>query len=477
MDPVDTRKRALQGSVWTLFGYGGAQVLRLGSNLVLAHLLFPSAFGVMALVTVFMQGLQMFSEVGIGPSIIQNSKGDDREFLDTAWTIQILRGFVLWMFSCLLAWPASVFFGTNDPSGRDLLYILPVIGFSSVLGGFNSTAVFSLNRHLRIASITWLELIPQAISVLGMIVWAMIWPSVWAMVSGWLIYSLVRLPLSHWLNGPLRNRIAWDRDCAAELLHFGKWIFFGTIVAFLSGSLDRILMGRLLTLDELGVYSIALTFARVGVEVSTRLSHTVLFPVLAKSQHDPTTLVGQSIQARSLILLAGGAIVNGFAIFSPVFFGLLYDSRYAGAGTIAQWLSILVWSSILLSSMERVPLALGHPRALFTSNLISIFGYALALPLYHLAGLPGFILGISSGLILAHVVLLAWIPIRRNDIFTQSLRFTLLYGFYAGVCIYVLRGQSPHFSSFEKIFYPLACSTIPCAIAGRIAFRRLRAKS
>ena len=167
MDAADTRKRALQGSVWTLFGYGGAQVLRLGSNLVLAHLLFPSAFGVMALVTVFMQGLQMFSEVGIGPSIIQNSKGDDREFLDTAWTIQILRGFALWIFSCLLSWPASVFFGTNDPSGADLLYILPVIGFSSVLGGFNSTAVFSLNRHLRIASITWLELIPQAISVLG----------------------------------------------------------------------------------------------------------------------------------------------------------------------------------------------------------------------------------------------------------------------------------------------------------------------
>lgn len=95
---------------------------------------------------------------------------------------------------------------------------------------------------------------------------------------------------------------------------------FGTIVAFLSGSLDRILMGKLLTLDELGVYSIALTFARVGVEVSNRLSHTVLFPVLAKSQHDPVTLVGQSIQARSLILLIGGAVVNGFAILSPVFF-------------------------------------------------------------------------------------------------------------------------------------------------------------
>ena len=72
-------------------------------------------------------------------------------------------------------------------------------------------------------------------------------------------------------------------------------------------------------------------------------------------------------------------------------YSLHENSRCAGAGTIAQWLSILVGSSLLPSSMEEVPLALGHPRALFTSNLISILGYALALPLYHLAGLLGFI--------------------------------------------------------------------------------------
>ena len=60
-------------------------------------------------------------------------------------------------------------------------------------------------------------------------------------------------------------------------------------------------------------------------------------------------------------------------------YSLLENSRCAGAGTIAQWLSIQVWSSILLSSMERVPLALGHPRVLF-SNLISIWGYTLAIP-------------------------------------------------------------------------------------------------
>jgi len=475
MAQTETRKQALSGSAWTLFGYGGAQVIRLGSNLVLAYFLFPAAFGVMALVTVVMQGLQMFSEVGIGPAIIQNRRGDDPKFLDTAWTIQVIRGFVLWFLTCALAWPASEFFGRNDPLARDLLYILPVIGFSSVLGGFNSTAVFSLNRSLQMKAVTLLELIPQALSVAAMVLWAWLVPSVWALVGGWLVYSVVRLPLSHWFNRPNRNRLRWDRECAGELVRFGQWIFFGTIVAFLAGSLDRILLGKLLTLDELGIYSIALTFARVGVEVTTRLSNTVLFPVLAKSRDDVVTLIGQALRARGLILLAGGALVCGFAILAPAFFRLLYDARYAAAGDIARWLSISVWATILLSTMERVPLALGHPRALFISNLLTTAGYGLAVPAYHFAGLPGFICGIAAGSLIAHGVLLKWIPIRRGEMALQTVIYSAIYGTYALLSISALRLLEGRVEPHWEIAAGALATLIPCAIAGYIALKTLRA--
>lgn len=71
------------------------QLIRLGSNLILTRLLFPEAFGLMALVQTFMTGLAMFSDIGIGPSIIQNRRGEDPDFLNTAWTIQIGRGVML----------------------------------------------------------------------------------------------------------------------------------------------------------------------------------------------------------------------------------------------------------------------------------------------------------------------------------------------------------------------------------------------
>ena len=99
--------RFMRSSVFTLGGYGLGQALRLLSNLLLTRLLFPEAFGMMALVAVIMQGLAMFSDVGVSPAIMRSSRGDDQRFLDTAWTIQVIRGGVLWLFACLIAIPVS----------------------------------------------------------------------------------------------------------------------------------------------------------------------------------------------------------------------------------------------------------------------------------------------------------------------------------------------------------------------------------
>ena len=64
---------------------------------MLTRLLFPEAFGLMALIQTFMIGLAMFSDLGIGPAIIQSDRGEDPDFLNTAWVMQILRGICLWL--------------------------------------------------------------------------------------------------------------------------------------------------------------------------------------------------------------------------------------------------------------------------------------------------------------------------------------------------------------------------------------------
>ena len=68
-------------SIWTVGGYGATQVIRLANSIVLSYFLAPDAFGIMALINIFLQGLIMSSDIGVGPSIIQHDAGEDPRFL------------------------------------------------------------------------------------------------------------------------------------------------------------------------------------------------------------------------------------------------------------------------------------------------------------------------------------------------------------------------------------------------------------
>src|SRR5260370_7050227 len=97
----------------------------------------------MAIVNVFMQGLAMFSDVGIGPSIVQNQRGEDPTYLDTAWTIQVLRGFCLFAVAVPAPVPLANFYGPPP-----LPMLIPAVSVGSLLPGFNSTNLFTATPPL-----------------------------------------------------------------------------------------------------------------------------------------------------------------------------------------------------------------------------------------------------------------------------------------------------------------------------------------
>ena len=100
-----------RGALWTMLGFTAIQAIRLGSSLILTRLLFPEAFGLMALVTVFVIGLELLSDAGILQSIIRHPKAEEPRFLHTAWTIQVYRGVTLYLCALALAYPVSLAYG------------------------------------------------------------------------------------------------------------------------------------------------------------------------------------------------------------------------------------------------------------------------------------------------------------------------------------------------------------------------------
>ena len=101
--PTSLRKRALGAGAWNMVSLVGTQALRLGGNLIMARLLVPDMFGIMAISTTLSVVLHLLSDVGLRQNIIQSPRGDDPLFLNTAWTVQLLRGILLFAVTLLIA--------------------------------------------------------------------------------------------------------------------------------------------------------------------------------------------------------------------------------------------------------------------------------------------------------------------------------------------------------------------------------------
>lgn len=249
--PASPFDRVLRGSTFVAIGYGASQAMRLAANLILTRLLFPEAFGLMALVSVFLVGLAMFSDVGIGLAIMQHKRGDDPVFLNTAWTIQIVRGALLWLVTLVLAVPLARFY-----EAPMLAQLLPVAGLSLFIAGFNPTQIESAGRHLLLGRLTVLDLASQVIGTLSMIGLAFLTGSIWALVTGELIGALAKFWLTQRYLDGLRNRLVWDRATAHEMMRFGKWIFLSTVCGFVLAQGDKAILGRFLSFADLGIYNI-----------------------------------------------------------------------------------------------------------------------------------------------------------------------------------------------------------------------------
>ncbi len=391
--------RALRSTSWIVLGYGGSQAIRLGSNLILTRLLFPEAFGLMALIQVVIVGLTLFSDVGIAPSIAQSKRGDDPDFLNTAYTIQALRGAGLWLAACALAWPVAQFYDAPQ-----LLIYLPIAALSLLIAGFNPTRIETAHRHLQMGRLTLLDLGSQVIGIVIMVVGALIWQSVLALVVGGVAGALAKLLLTHFYLPGAANRFRWERAAARELVHFGKWIFLSTMFWFFASQGDRAILGKFLSLDGLGIYNIGYFLASFPLLLGQNVTGRVMIPIYRETgarDHDKLRRMRYALSAGLLLMLALMALAG------PWLVGLLYDPRYLASGAILVVLALALMPQVIGLTYDQAALAAGDSRRFFISSATrASLQIVLLLVGVIYAGLPGALIGMGAAMVLSHFVLI-----------------------------------------------------------------------
>jgi O-antigen/teichoic acid export membrane protein len=390
--------RALRGSAFIAMGYAGGQAMRLAANLILTRLLFPEAFGLMALVTVVMIGLTMFSDVGIGPAILGNKRGDDPRFLDTAWTVQVIRGGLLWGMTCALAWPLAVFYRAPD-----LAQMLPVAGLTLLIAGFNPTRIETANRHLALGRVTALDLASQAIGIVAMVALSLALQSVWALVWGNIAGAIAKLALMTALLPGHRNRLAWERQAAGELIRFGGWIFLSTACGFLLMQGDKAILGRYLSLESLGVYNIGYFLASFPMLLAAAVVGRVFIPIYREVAADGSVAVHRRLRRMrmgmtGLVL----ALLAAMALAGVPLVGVLYDPRYAAAGAVVVAIACVQMPQLLVATYDQAALAAGDSRGFFAVSAIRAgLQTAMFLAGAEMGGLAGALTGQAAAGILS----------------------------------------------------------------------------
>jgi len=374
------KQRALRSGGWVIFGHLFSQVLRLGSNLVLTRLLVPEMFGVMAIVSVIMGGLGMFSDVGLLQNIVQSKRGEEPDYLNTAWTIQIIRGFVIF-FIALLASGGLYYLGQAGYLSADTVYgneqlpiILAIVSITAVISSFNSIHILLLNRKLMMGKLISMELISQIVGLVFMLIWAWYQRDIWALVFGGMIAAFTKLLLSHGLSLGERCRFHWDRAAVHEIFHFGKWIFLSSILGFFLNQGDRLLLGGLVSSEMLGIYTVAFFLSNALKDVFSRLLNAVFFPLLTDViRNTPERLESVYYNIRFKMDMVTMPVAGLLLSLGSVIVSLLYDSRYESAGWMLETLSVSL-VSVGFMLVDQLLLSYGKPK--YAS--LMIFGQVLS---------------------------------------------------------------------------------------------------
>ena len=387
------RHRASRAGSWTILGHFVSQVLRLGGNLALTRLLFPEAFGLMAIIQSVIVGISLFSDLGVESSIIRSKRGDDMTFCNTAWTMQVIKGVFSWLILCLIATPLASFY--SEPM---LFNLMLVAGFGAVLGGLVSTKFSLTVRALDLKKRVLIEIVTYAIGLSVTILWAWIDHSIWSLVWGGLIGSFAKVVASYFMIQGENNKFAWDRDSVKEIFGFGKWVLVSSGLTFLAGEGNKLIIGAFLGVKLLAFYILASTMSLMFWMIVQKVSNKVLFPAYSEVVRErPHRLKQVAARSRLYLVVPGWLIALFFVLWGDHFMWFLYDERYAESGNMLRLLGLGSLIGVISGSYNGLLWAKGMVKTstvvLTVQITVQILGMIIG---HHFLGIKGVVLSVAA---------------------------------------------------------------------------------
>jgi len=351
-EPTSFRAKVLNSTKMSGIKFGSDVGLRLISTVVLTRLLAPEIYGVFAVVLVYMFLLEMFSDLGLR-SLVLTKEGDVKDsFLRTIWTVSILRGIAIALFSITIACAIALMqshglFGPESAyNATELPLAIAALGGAALIMGLQSPMVFMEERQMRFGKVTLAYVATNIVALVVTVAMAFYLRSIWALVLGNVARAIVHVWLSFiFFKGPAM-RLYWNRSELGLVVDRGKWIVGHSTLTALSKSADRLVLGFVMSSTTFGFYFIARQLVDLVMQFLVSVDAQMGLQVFRHLQDSTIEKFRHNYYRYRLFFDAlAGLSAGGLLVLSPLIVGILFDDRYQGVAPIAQ---ILIWAILLI---------------------------------------------------------------------------------------------------------------------------------
>lgn len=355
-----TATKTAKAAIWLIAGRLATRLVDLATFVILARVLGPTEFGVVALAMIPIFIVEMVTDLPISNSLIR-TKAFERDALDTAFTLSLIRGVGIAVLLLLIAKPFAQF--------SDDIRVAPLVaalGVGSVLRCLSSPAAIKFVRELDFRREIAMELIGKIASFGSSVSFAIITQSYWAIAVGTLTGPVVTTTLSYYI-APYRPRLGLTQWTVFSNL--AGWHSLGQLVGAISWQADRIILSRYISLADFGRYSVAENLAGMIYSIVAIPLARAWLPSFSSVQHDTARLRQAYAKASSASATIVVPAYIGLSIISDPAIRIILGNKWAEAAPILAGIAAGAIFSVLSGPVSSLALTLN--RARFATLLVA----------------------------------------------------------------------------------------------------------
>jgi len=381
--PSGLTEKAVRGGSWVFALSASSNLFQFIKTIILARVLLPADFGLFGVALLALSVLDTFSQTGVRQALIQK-KDRARDFLNTAWTIDVVRGIVIALLFFFAAPYIASFFKVTGATN-----ILRAVGLSLVLTNLTNITVIYFDKELEFKKYFNYQFLGTIFDVLVSIVAVLILKNVWALVLGLLAGTIVRLIMSFVID-PYRPKLELKLEKAKELWKFGRWVLSYNALILLITQGDDIFVGKFLGAVSLGFYQMAYRISNMPATEVAHVIAQVTFPAYAKLQDDIPHLRKAYLRVLKATVILAFPVAGLIFVLAPDFTRLFLGAKWLAAVPLMQILVIFGVTRAVNATTGPIFQAVGKPKILAWVSLAQlIFMAAIIYPLARGYALPG----------------------------------------------------------------------------------------